>query len=987
MHRVMVTLVTVGCLSGAYQVYSAYLLPLTEVRPAPQLQALAEDTNVRPPAQFEQQAREFFPDAEWTRQAEQTWQIAEHALLYFRHHEREAGTGNTVRMSPLALLWHDSRHPGGKPYRILAETARLKFENAFFDTAVALSNADPGRVVWASLEGSVHIDGPDGLVIDGRNFFFSEESTQLYSDYPIAFQYGPTPQDQMTFSGTADQVKVTFVPSPEAALGKDMPRVSGLAQLLLRRNVQLDIAFSQGGLDRKAHLTSAGSFEYDVLKREATFDNLVHVTQQTRSNAAGTGGGQDTLDCEWLALQFDEQNAAQSDTAAAGPGFMAGLVFRRMRALGSLGGRGSRLKVTSTGQELNAEMQDLMYDVVKRRAVMIDQERVVITKGPARFTCPRIGLQHTPDQQLELLECSGAGQMELTDDRFGDEPLWVHWSGSVDVHPAPEIQGHSVRIDREAQLSIPRQFGVAADVLLLGVDLRRARESGAGHDPLSRPLALKRARAEGHVRLASERLYVERADVVDAVIEPGQVVAQPGKTQKSSSADAEQGGTAFNPWIVEADQLKVKLIHDPLAAQIDVRTVNGVGHVQVHYDPGQEMTVGSTKMNGPLILKGASLQAANEGGVRQAVSLRGEPGDGDDQQRWATVSLGTTQLWGEEISLTRHENRVDVPGPGKLRLPVPRGLDGTPLTKPVMLDIVWGEKMAFDGRAARFFGAVTASVPGDQQSLSRLRCEELIAELNQRLSFADPQSRPSDVNLEVIEGRHNVQVEAYEYRGTSLIAVRRGELAQFRLAQTSGDFTGQGPGTISSWTLGNGLKMSPNDVAQANRPAKPATAAARWQFSNVRFEGQIQGNVKRSEATLTDRVQVLTAPVNEALLKFQRSQLSEQTAEAENAVWLGCEQLRIVQRQYDGQARKYSELFASGGAELEGHVFRAGADELTFDERREQFILRGLGHEARLFYQPEPRTPASTSTARLIEFVPSKRRITIDGSTGLSGSF
>src|SRR5690606_8411813 len=114
-------------------------------------------------------------------------------------------------------------------------------------------------------------------------------------------------------------------------------------------------------------------------------------------------------------------------------------------------------------------------------------------------------------------------------------------------------------------------------------------------------------------------------------------------------------------------------------------------------------------------------------------------------------------------------------------------------------------------------------------------------------------------------------VEAFEYDGTKLIALRRSELASFSVSQATGDFRGQGPGMLSSWSLGDNVKFSPTDRPQANQPQ--TTSDQRWQYVNVTFEGQVTGNLQRNEAILSDRVKVITAPVEKASVKFQQNQI------------------------------------------------------------------------------------------------------------------
>jgi len=991
MRRFLVTLIVTVTLAVTFRVYSAVLTPLTAIRESrhPLVEPLEAD--LRTPAVFEQQAVEIFPEFAWTHRAEQTWQMAERAYLYFNKYERVQGAGNSVQIAPVAIFWHDPKRPGTKPFRILAERAQIKFQNAFFDQAIALSSANPGRIVWASLEGPVHIDGPDGLEIDGKNFKFDEESGQLYSDHEIQFAYGPTPQDQRVMRGTADQPTLTFAPSHESILGKDMPRVGELAQVLLRRNVALDISFMQRGEPRTAQVRSAGPLLYDVTAREMTLDEQVQVVHMIQPE---TTARRDTIECAWLQIQFDstlppDQNREQPRGAA-----FDGLTFRSLRAQGSENGHGSRLKITSDDQQLVAVMQDLAYDSTRRRAVMIDQDQVEIHRGNTRFVCPQIGFQHGVDNQIEYLECRGPGQMDVIPDRPGDPPVTARWEGRVQVQPDPKAQVHQIQLEEQALLGVPGQFGVAADTIYLWVDLKRARnlsgEAPASPQPagsthlLASALPLKRARAENHVLLDSPLLKVERANMIEMVIHPG-LIDDPAQTSVASGRSSSSQSRQEQPWIVEADSLHVDLIHDSGKAALDLRQITGTGKISVQHDPDETARVGAQPVNGPLKLQGESLLVQNQGGIHQLLTIRGELGPQGDLLQNASVSMGASAIWGGQIMLARAENRVDIPGPGGLSVPLAKGLNGQAAKTESKLDIVWQEGMSFDGFVARFRGKVTAAVPGEQKSITRLLCEDLSATLNHRISFAHPNEQPADLTIATVEARHHVVVESIEYALNRLAAVRTSVLAYFKVNLSSGDFNGDGPGIIDSWSLGDSMKFSPGESPQANQPAKPNDT--RWRYASVRFAGTIDGNINRNDATLHERVEVLTAPVDKAKTKFLREQLSEASPEAANAVWMKCHQMRIIQKSLPGKTDKAYEVYATGGTELEGHVFRAVADELTYDERYGLFTLRGLGKEAHLYHQAQAGQPVNPFSASQIKFVPVKREIVIDGSSGISGSY
>src|SRR5690606_29798404 len=107
--------------------------------------------------------------------------------------------------------------------------------------------------------------------------------------------------------------------------------------------------------------------------------------------------------------------------------------------------------------------------------------------------------------------------------------------------------------------------------------------------------------------------------------------------------------------------------------------------------------------------------------------------------------------------------------------------------------------------------------------------------------------------------------------------------------------------------------------------------------STISFSGTIQGNLEQKIAHLNNqRIEMLTAPVDQALVLFRRDQISSDTKAAENAVWIGSRNLRVLQQEFGG--RVYWNIFARESTELEGKIFRAVADELSFDERLGKFM-------------------------------------------------
>ncbi|WP_437185560.1 hypothetical protein SH668x_002671 [Planctomicrobium sp. SH668] len=999
MKRFLVTLIVVATLAGAFRVYSTVLTPLTSVKIVASQMSTPLNAQIDAPAVFDQHAIDVFPETQWTHEADQTWQMSEHVYLYFNDLERDSSSGDSIQISPVAIFWRDPKRPGEKPFRIVAERAQLKFQNSFFDSAIALSSSKPGRIVWASLEGKVNIDGPDGLRIEGRDFNFEEESRQLYSDHAVAFGYGPTPQDERRMEGTADQLQLTFEPADISTVGKDMPRVGGLAQVLLRRNVVLNSSFRQKGEPRLAKVRSHGSFLYDVLKREATIDDRVVVEHHSKGVS---GVLKDIIQCARLRIQFESTAEPVPEDEKKFSSAFDGLVFHRLQAMGEPNGKSGRVDITSDEHQMHAVMQDLTYDAKTRQAIMIDQNKVEIQRGTTTFECPQIAIQHSPGNQLEALECRGEGKLDVYQNDENAPPVVVRWKSGVRVEQDPNANSHYVLIDDQALLGIPGQFGISTDRLEAWIDLDQIQklsgQPGGNRDVLASPLPLKRVIATKNVRLNSSMLNVERSNRIDVVIGPGKIENVTSEARNRSEDSGSSEDEEQSPWVVKAETLNVNLIHDSVKSLIDFREVVGVGNIEIQHDLGKSLEVGTQALDGLLEVKGSRLVARNSGGVQQVLTIYGEVAPSGEVLNRASVSVGTASFSGGEITLSREENRVDIPGSGGMTIPIPQGLKttggvtptvattaATTASEPTVLEIAWKEGMSFNGHDAKFWGSVTAALPGEQQSLTRLLCEELTATLNQRISFSEPDTNAPDLNIQSIEAKHQVVVESVEYRQNKISGFQRASLAGFQVNLASGDFKGDGPGVLDAWTLGDSMKLAPGEKPQANKPAKQNST--KWRYSNVQFARAIVGNLNQSDATLSDRVEVLTAPVESAFAKFKVEQLSESNPDSTNAATMKCSQMRIIQKQHGTQPEKYFEVFATGAAELEGHFFRAVADELIFNERSGQFTLRGLGKEARLFHQQGPGLPVNASAAKLIEFIPTKMSVNVNNSSGISGSY
>jgi hypothetical protein len=180
------------------------------------------------------------------------------------------------------------------------------------------------------------------------------------------------------------------------------------------------------------------------------------------------------------------------------------------------------------------------------------------------------------------------------------------------------------------------------------------------------------------------------------------------------------------------------------------------------------------------------------------------------------------------------------------------------------------------------------------------------------------------------------------------------------------------------------VEVDSKAVARANQPA--ASDALPWQYTHLHFVGRLAGNFKASRGTLYDRVTVLYAPVARVRERFARDDLSKQSESAGNAVFVGCDELQISLQPWESQEGSFLQLLAVGKlapVELEGQVFQATSDTLSYDESKNLITLRGLGtNKASLYYQERQGADYRDVPAQRIEFNPADRSVKVEGSDG-----
>ncbi|RLS59305.1 MAG: hypothetical protein DWH91_00580 [Planctomycetota bacterium] len=1035
MQRFLLTCVIAFGLYAAQQLYTRWVMPLTMAVERPQRPPEPRRTFEQPP-EVQALTTRHLSDEDWTRTAAIRWQRSETAFLFAESVKAiDNKRGDSIRMAPFAMIVSHPDDPDAAPFTIVASAARVRFENQFFDPTVSdeeaidLSGGDMGRLMGATLEGQVRITGPDGLVIDGQDFTFQEDSAQLYSDHPVFFRYGPAMDSPATVRGGSEGLTIDFQAASSSPFGGDMPRIEEMPRSIqLRSRVVMDFTTEEKGQTQRTRVSSQGPFTFDFVQRTGRFVDEVQVARPTGNHQ------RDEIACHELRLLFGDVAAApstseQSDIVPVSavpnpePSFLSSMPLLEIRAKARLTRKGAssdKVILRSEANGLRAELDELVVDVPGQLVTLLDEQQVSVIrqlKGQVQtFLAPRILIQQSADESLEMLTAEGGGEFRqetmsaaaasIDEDQdigiatLGDDPppnLWAVWTDRLTLQPLPAVNETQLTIQGQVVLRQADQMQLSAQSITAWMDaldsLNPANSSTTdrGNELAASRLPLHRVIARGNVSFVTDGVVGRRMEVAEVAFRKGEVIPENPRDRPMATSEAHQDSSRPGvPFVFECGQLRGIVVNDPHTDRSTVREIHGKGGVQLSRElppegGGEEIPFEQL----PVRITAQEFSAKNADGVKQVLTLRGVVDDAGKLVTPVNALIGDFSLSGPVLVLDREKNLATLLGESVLGFPVEQDFSGNPLAETSIAHIACVEKIEFDGQRATFLQSVKATVLDNI-----IRAESMTATLSDRIDFSV--SRPDTRNNRIseIECRDQVALEMYEYDSQKkLQQITLANMHRFQLNQTTGQFNGEGPGVIKYWqragTRSVGIK--PKAAANSNRPAE-AQRTYPWEYTGITFRGMAEGNIQEQWGTLNDRVELIYAPVKNPMELFTRKQLSSDDENTEQAVYIRSDQLRIA---FEGDPPKAASgsperwMFtadAFGRAELEAKKFYARAHLLKYQHSNEMFTLSGKGQEkAILSLQDQSGAPSEPFRALVIQYAPSRQNLTIDGAQTFIG--
>jgi len=279
--------------------------------------------------------------------------------------------------------------------------------------------------------------------------------------------------------------------------------------------------------------------------------------------------------------------------------------------------------------------------------------------------------------------------------------------------------------------------------------------------------------------------------------------------------------------------------------------------------------------------------------------------------------------------------------------PVGSSLDGKPLKEPQQLSVRWLEKAHFDGRQITFYQRVHCELQD-----SSMTCPEMSVELSEPVSFAQLASNPKSKSVPDIKGlecKHQVVFEQNSYLGDQHNFRAVGDVTHFKVDRKSGKTVASGPGTFRVWRRKTSGTKSGGPQALVQTSLRDSSGADRrvWEYQEIRFRNQMQGNFTQRFTVFEGPVQVIYGPVS---LPTEMVPLEKIPPDGGT---MDCDELHVTQEpdaESAGQAgdkeQKNFNLLGKGSVRLDGFGFYARADEINHDQSKSQYKLRAHGKGA-----------------------------------------
>lgn len=977
---------------ATYGVYARVAVPLIE--PAIERRVAPTDGPAIDPlaGRFKQLAA-LFPAGAWQLRQPKLLESegeSEQVKLLFDRYKTE---GDKVILSPCTMIVVPEGPPQSEAAR-LAQAYVLEVPQEAvleFDQTPDTRQVSFGKLIGGMLKGPIVIrtagkdPGPeDDLRIATRDVQLTER--EIWTPHDVEVRYGPN-------YALGREMHILLAPGDPKSGTKHGPSIGGLQSFELRQVERLyfapqaaeavggrPAAASAGELEQlPVELSCQGRFFFDLPARRATFEDHVDVLR------IHPNGPSDQLSCELLSVFLEPSRNPKSPPApSAGKKNQPALPDLEAHLIVA---EGNPVVVTAPSEQVHARGRRLEYDLWTGQISLTDdrpggevwiQQKTNEVHAPSLVYCP-----DPKRERLGTIVADGAGWLRGHMEDRPEDVIEAQWQRRLQVVPDGAMDALS--LTGGAILSHRAVGRIDAESIHFWVAKAPAPAPGK---PALRPDHMLADR-NVHIRSPQITGALERLEMWfvqppppaprDAAASQGTGAAgSPRPRQQAAGAETADGG-----WSWAHDSRSA----DPAAPQPHFEVTGRLLRACVLLrEPKPELqelvmeqglTIRQTQTSRPdeqpVFIGGDRVELKNASGPAATVVLVGRPA------QFQGFGMGMT---GAEIHIDRGANRLWIPGPGRLDLPIDRDMEGRPLARPVSLTIQWQQGMDFNGQQVRFEGGVVASTP-----LQRLDTPSLVVELAQPVNFADEKlSQRPDVRSITCPGRAEGDVRlvsrSFDEAGRQT-SLDRLEAVNLSLDRATGEMLAGGPGWVSS--VRYGLTEAMQEAPLARRPIQPASheqaESRELRGLTIRFLRAISGNRISRRLTFHKDVQLAFAPAESWDVVLP---VNDPERLGPKGITLRADSLSVLEMPVPMTGGRAIEVEASGNAIVESQMYTARALRITYAESADRLILEGDGRTpVHLQKQDVIGGPYSEYTGRKIIFWPKTKAARLEDATTL----
>ncbi|MBI1248618.1 hypothetical protein GC197_12355 [bacterium] len=711
-------------------------------------------------------------------------------------------------------------------------------------------------------------------------------------------------------------------------------------------------------------ISCRGPFLFDGNHRVATFRDQVRVRRLVAS------GVHDQLDADLLEVYFQRDPpaapVASADNADGEPaagqqksGQNEKLKMQRLVAVGS------PFRLNATSVNATAEGKQLIYDLTRKRIEIVGQPNSILTKDKYRCESPHLMYELAENtSHLGRVWSDGPGHFTGNlNDKNPDEVSQLSWQKQFRIEP--QNGEYAVAVEGNATVSLDGKGKIEGEQLY--VYLQDVTPPGGKRQKLMP----SRLHGIGRISIDSPQL-VGRTNEIKTWFEfeppqspqpgqPGRFPMTPGQPAVGQAPIGQQPATSNQP---EEKPTRFRLAGEVI--QLVVRFDGKKSHLESAQIFGQVQLAeipDAEQMVDPFMVRGNVVQLLHASDENAEIHVTGQP---------ATISGRGLQLFSGQMQLNQRQGRVWTEGPGELILPMDRDFQGRKLAVPEFFNVQWQGSLEAQHNQVAFDRAV--KIKGRQSQLTTAR---LVITLNQPINFTDA-STNKELSARRVDCSGGVQLYNRNVVDGILKSIDHFEGKTLSIDQVTGDIQAQGPGVAKTVMLGGVTGKIPGQQAPTQKAKEKQLS-----FLRVDFVSHVTGNIHRKEATFHKVDRAYFGPVQNWEDEIDPSST---TSLNPDDVTLRCDRLTVVQMPESSEAGG-SEVLALGNSEVQGKMFTAWADRISYSTAKNLLTLNGNGrNDAQLTHQQRIGGTRQTLTAGKIQYWPETRKFQIDDGKSIDVS-